>query len=195
MKVLTIFAILILTTNAIGQVKFQPRTFENGFKYPHIELSSNKSSEDSINKRILASIADLKASDFCIGEYGFVQKGIHIEIHMFCTCIDLDDSEHRYLLFNTETGEQVKHIDLFDPKQTDKALALLNSKIQSYQASDANCKSDFSKLNADSKFEDLHLRMYKDGIEVRPLNSVNCEKTPLRVTWTEMSTLLRHKYI
>ena len=195
MKLITIITILVLTTNAIGQVKLQPKTFDNGFKYPHVELSSNKSIEDSINNQILANIADLKASDFCIGEYGFVQKGIHIEILMFCTCIDLDDSEHRYLLFNTETGEQVEHVDLFDPKQTDKALALLNKKIQAYQASDENCKSDFSSLNADSGFEDFHLRMYKDGIEIRPLNSVNCEKTPLRVTWTEMSTLLRHKYI
>lgn len=195
MKLLNLFILFLLSGSIFGQVKLTPKTFDNGFKYPVVVLSPDKTNQEPINKKILESVSDLEASDFCIGEYGFVQKGNHLEIHIFCTCIDLDESEHRYLLFNLETGEMVSHDDLFDPKQKKKALAAINTKIKAYSSSDETCKTDFGKLNSDIQFEDLSFRLHKDGLEVRPEGTKSCEATPLHMSWVELSKYLKIKFI
>lgn len=192
-----IYAIVfsVITTTTFGQIKLLPKNFENGYKYPHVVLASNQSHEDSINKRIQERIADLKASDFCIGEYGYVQKGSHIEIHLVCNCIDMSESEHRYIFFNIETGENATRSDLFADKEQDKALILVRKKIAGYKANDAGCSDDFKKIPEDASYADFDIRLYKDGIEIRPKDSKNCNSNTLRISWIELSSHLRYNFI
>lgn len=194
MKALNLVIAVIASTTLNAQVKLQPKTFDNGYKYPHVVVS-DQSISDSINKQLQANIADLKASDFCIGEYGYVQKGNHIEIHLLANCLEMQSGEHRYLFFNTETGEMVPHYDLFASKQKEDALKYIRKRIKEYKATDVGCTEEFKALPESASYDDFTIRLYKDGIEIRPLNSENCTKTTLRITWSDLKEYLKYNFI
>lgn len=192
--ILSTFFVLILT-NSFAQVGLTPLTFENGFKYPHANFPKDKTIEDKINEGIHETIKDLEANEFCIGEYGYVQKGSHIEIHIFATCMELPESEHRYVLFNIESGERVKHEDLFADKQQSDALAFIEKKLTAHQSSNALCDEKLKNIDGSAGFEDMNIRLYKDGIEIRPLKTSDCEQFPLRITWNELKEFLKYNFI
>jgi hypothetical protein len=196
MRILFVFILSIkFAFLAQSQVSLTPLTFENGFKYPHANFPKDKSIEDKLNSAIIEHIQDLESSDFCIGEYGYVQKGSHLEIHIFCTCIDLPESEHRYVLLNTETGESVFHSDLFAEKEQKDALAFIQKRLGEYKSTNELCQQQFTKITELSTYEDIAIRLYKDGIEVRPASTTDCEQTPLRLTWEDLKPFLRYHFI
>lgn len=193
-------SLLLLTTLFVvnfiwAQVGLTPQTFDNGFKYPNANFPKDKAIEDKLNEGIYETIKDLEANEFCIGEYGYVQKGSHIEIHIFATCMELAESEHRYVLLNIETGERVKHNDLFAEKQQADALKFILNKMESYKSSNELCQTKFSEVLSSASYNDINIRLYKDGIEVRPINTSDCEQFPMRITWNELKQFLRYNFI
>ncbi len=68
MKTLALIAFLTLPFIGWNQIKFTTKNFENGFRYPSIIFTDNTSVQDSVNVIIERKVADLKASDFCIGD-------------------------------------------------------------------------------------------------------------------------------
>ena len=195
MRLFSLIGALIVTCSINAQVKLTPRTFDNGFKYPYAVVPANKSLEDTINAEVQSAIADLKASDFCIGEYGYVQKGSHMEIHMLCNCIDMQQSEHRYIFLNLETGKIVPHKNLFDSNKENDALSFIKKNVADYKAANQSCTDDFKALGDDLTYESIDIRLYKDGIEIRPAGSSNCNKNTLRITWAELNSYLRYNFL
>lgn len=193
MKTFALIALLIMPFLGSSQVKFSAKTFDNGFRYPVMVYPSNTAIQDSINSIIIDKISDLKASDFCIGDYGYVQKGNHIELHLVCNCIEMSTADHRYYLFNLVNGTLVDHIDLFDGKKKDIAMKVVMEKIKKSKASNS-CATKFGEDLDSLNFSDIDIRLYRDGIEIRPLNS-DCEKSPVKVQWTELSSVLKYNFI
>lgn len=192
MKTLTFFALLFIPFFGWNQIKFTAKTFDNGFRYP-VMIYEKTAIQDSINLSILKEIEDLKASDFCIGDYGYVQKGNHIEVHLVCNCIDMDEADHRYLLFNMVEGTRVGHSDIFESKKKSVALKVISNKIRSVKDSNP-CAADFGEMEEDLNFSQMQIRLYKDGLEIRPLET-KCEQTPVTVKWTELSSCLKYNFI
>lgn len=196
MKVfISLITLFILQSTIHAQVKLTSLNYENGFKYPHAEFPSDKTIEDKLNAAIISSIEDLKASEYCIGEFGYVQKGSHIEIHMICNCIDLAQAEHRYILLNTKTGEKVTHSDLFSDKEQKNALAFIQKKVNGFESTIEVCGTAFDALKEPISFNDINIRLYRDGIEVRPAGTNDCELTTLRLTWDELKPFLHYNFI
>ena len=190
-----LFALFIILSGQLSaQVKFAPRFFENGFKYPFARMADRKI-EDTINSQIHSRISDLEASDFCIGDYGYVQKGKLLQIHMLCTCIDLDESEHRYLFLNLETGLSVPQSHLFASDQRERALAFISNAIINHSTSVVECSEAYSSLPEKIIFNDINIRIAKDGIEVRPANSNACEQGALKIEWNKIHSYLQHSFI
>jgi hypothetical protein len=193
MKTLALIAFLALPFIGWNQIKFNVKNFENGFRYPSMVYTENTAVQDSINAIITSKVADLEASDFCIGDYGYVQKGNHIELHLVCNCIDMETADHRYLLFNLVDGTLVSHHDLFTSKKNEVALKIISHAIR--KVKDTNpCVAEFGDLTEDLNFSQMSIRLYKDGLEIRPLKS-DCEKTPVTVKWTELSSCLKYSFM
>lgn len=195
MKTIVFLLLTAFITTANAQIKFAGKIMDNGLRYPVALLPANKAAEDSINKAIDASLSDLVNSDFCVGDFGYVQKGNHVQIHMLCNCIDMDQSEHRYLFFNIETGALVPVSDMFSAEESENALKFISDKVREYHSSNSGCENAFSKLDDSISFSKLNIRLAADGIEVRPVNTEVCEKFALKIAWSEIQKFLRYQFI
>ena len=192
MKKIALIAFLTLPFIGWNQINFTVKNFENGFRYPSIIFTENTAVQDSVNAIIERKVADLKASDFCIGDYGYVQKGNHIELHLVCNCIDMDEADHRYYFFNLAYGTLVSHQDIFTSKKSELALKTISHAIR--KAKDSNpCIAEFGNITEDLEFSQMSIRLYRGGLEIRPSNS-NCEKTPVKVKWSELSSCLKYGF-
>lgn len=192
---LTLFALVFTAGILSAQVKFTSKAFENGFKYPVAVFSSDIAIQDTMNAQIESSIQDLESSDFCIGDFGYVQKGAHLQLHLMCNCIDMKESEHRYLFFNLKTGYLVRQADLFAPKERERALIYISGELKKHTATTDACKESFSSLPETISYDDIDIRIGKDGIEVRPKNSTSCEREPLRIEWKNLHSYLQFSFI
>ena len=193
MRKLALITTLLIPFFGWNQIKFTAKNFDNGFRYPVMIYGDDVAVQDSINAIISAKVEDLKASDFCIGDYGYVQKGNHIEVHLVCNCIDMTTADHRYLLFNLVEGTLVDHQDLFETKKKGLALKVISNSIRKAEETNT-CVADFGDLENDLDFSKMQIRLFKDGLEIRPVNS-DCVRTPVRVLWTELSSCLKYNFI
>lgn len=188
---LTIITVLIASTS-VAQIKFSESTFDNGMLYPVAEFPDNPTIADSMNAIIQRNLNDAEGSDFCIGDFGYFQKGNHIELHLVCNCIDFTETDHRYLFFSLETGTLVGYTDLFDSKERDKAIKAINRLIKAADQT-KTCAGNFAATDAGLEWSDMKFRLYKDGLEVYPTEGA-CEN-PVQIPWTEISTYLRYSFL
>lgn len=179
----------------IAPIKFTQAIFENGMTYPQVIIDGKKNFEDSINSDILKRLEDVKANDFCIGQYGYVQKSHHLQIHVFCNCIDFEESENRYFLYNLETGRPVSYSDLIDPKQWEEAGKFIEEELLKYGEIKSLTISDVLKQHVREKNLDaLHVIMTRDGIEVKPADESWGDKK-LALNWAQLKPYLRYQFI
>lgn len=194
LTLISIFA-FFCSFSQLDQVKFTESTFENGMLYPIAVVSSDKVIEDKINKDLLSQIEDLKSADFCIGNYGYVQKGAHLQIHIFCNCIDFDESQNRYYLYNIESGENVSYSDLLNPKKKKDAVNFLQAKVKAFSSVNSlNLTSDDLNLIINDNLDAFRVTMKREGMDIW-LKSANWGEKPLFVTWPEMRTILKYNYL
>lgn len=191
MKVLTTTLLLFLAGTTFSQLKFTDKTFDNGMRYPVVHYSKDQAVADTMNAIIQRNLMDAEVSDFCIGDYGLVQKGNHVELHLICNCIDFAETDHRYLFFSLETGQLVAYTDLFDSKEKDKALKRINELVSN--AEDETCKAELTSEGESLNWGSMTYRLYKDGIELHPKSGA-CEN-PVKVPWTEISTYLKYNFL
>ncbi len=191
MKVLTTIILLLFAGTAMSQIKFSDKTFDNGMVYPVAHYAKDPAVADTMNAIIKRNLMDAEVSDFCIGDYGLVQKGNHVELHLICNCIDFAETDHRYLFFSLETGQLVSYTDLFDSKEKDRALKRINEIISS--ADDETCKAELSSEGTSIDWSQMTIRLYKDGMEIHP-PAGQCDN-PVQVPWTEVSTYLKYNFL
>lgn len=192
MKFLTTTLVLFAAMSAFGQIRFSDETFDNGMRYPVAHFDSKPAIADSMNAIIQENLVDAETSDFCVGDYGYFQKGNHIEVHLTCNCIDFEETDHRYLFFSLESGQLVGYSDLFENKKKEEALQLINKHIRDALAANV-CAQEFGEMTADADWSDITFRLYKDGLEIHP-GSGMC-KSPVKITWTEMYSFLKYNFL
>ncbi len=187
MKLLMTTTLVLSSWLAISQIKFSDKTFANGMLYPIAHYSSNTAVSDSMNAIIQRNLTDAEISDFCIGDYGFYQKGNHLELHLICNCIDFAETEHKYLFFSLETGTIVAYTDLFESKEKDAALKHINILIRKSES------TAFGEMTEDLDWSEMTVRLYKDGLEIHPADGTS--ESPVQIPWTEVSTYLKFSYL
>lgn len=187
MKLITTTILLLTSCAVMSQIKFTDKTFDNGMLYPIAHYSSNTAVADSMNAIIQQNLTDAEVSGFCIGDYGFYQKGNHLELHLICNCIDFAETAHKFLFFSLESGSLVAYSDLFETKEMDAALKRINDIIRKSE------NAEFAEMTDDLNWSEMTIRLYKDGMEIHPASGT-CEN-PVQVPWTEVSTYLKFSYL
>ncbi|OFZ52716.1 MAG: hypothetical protein A3D92_10710 [Bacteroidetes bacterium RIFCSPHIGHO2_02_FULL_44_7] len=191
---------MLLTFSSVAQmveVKFKEASFANGMVYPLVVIAAHKSLEDSINADILRRISDLEASDFCIGQYGYVQKSTHLQIHLFCNCIDFEESENRYFLYNLEEGRAVPYSDLLNPKERTAAGEFLAGKMKAFAVQQNLTLSDEDVLKIqEHNLNAMKVEMTKDGLRMwlLGLEGWTADKA-CTVSWIEMKPFLKYNFM
>ena len=185
-----------ITFGQFTQVKFKEETFANGMVYPQVVIVDSPDHADSINADINRRIADLEASDFCIGQYGYVQKSTHLQIHIFCSCIDFDESENRYFLYDIENGTAVPYSSLFDPKKTGKAAEyLLNKTKEKLNSKSLELTPELEKEIIEKNLDAFKVEMTKDGLHLWLENIEGWGKDPYKIVWEDLKPYLKYHFI
>lgn len=189
-----LFILLTFGSSLQAQMIIRERSFENGLTYPQLEHPHDSSSYIGINNAIYLGLSDLEQSDFCMSDYGYVQKGSHLQLEIMCNCIEMDEGEFRYFLFSTDADKGVPYSDLFEEKSRLKAIEYVMDRIDAYQTELGDgCKEAFG-ARAERKFDELHIRMKKAGLQFTP-NSGSCQSEPLLINWTDLKDYLKFNYI
>lgn len=196
MKFFLIILSVLITAVSFAQMKITEGQFENGLSYPILNDPYDSMRYERINMNILQGLNDLEESPYCISDYGYVQKGSHLQIQVMCTCMEMDKGELRFFFYNLDTGTAVPYSNLFDMKQRDKALEFIDQKIKDYISANPNkCSEDIKTLGDNPSFDDLNVRMTREGIEIRTPNSDSCENSPIKISYFELKEFLRYKFI
>tara|TARA_R110002072_G_scaffold296587_2_gene468612 strand:- start:3584 stop:4141 length:558 start_codon:yes stop_codon:yes gene_type:complete len=179
----------------LEQVKFIEASFENGMIYPVAVVKNSQEVADKINEHLQTQIEDLKNSDFCIGQYGYIQKGAHIQIHIFCNCIDFEESQNRYFLYNIETGDNVLYSDLFIPQKIKHAVSHLLEKTKSHaSANNITLSEDHIKSINDNSLDAFKVTFKREGMDLW-LKSDTWGDKPLFISWSELKTSMKYSFI
>ncbi|MFZ9027620.1 MAG: hypothetical protein ACO2Z9_01320 [Crocinitomicaceae bacterium] len=195
MKHIVTALILLIASGSFAQMKIKEGTFENGLSYPILYDQYDSTRYAVINKDLLAGLSDLEESAYCISDYGYVHKGSHIQIQVMCTCMEMDKGELRFFFYNLDTGEPVPYSNLFELKKKDEALTYIDAKVASYISTNSNACSTSLKNSESVKFDDLNVRMTRDGLEIRSKDPVACENSPVKLSWNELKDYLKYKFI
>lgn len=198
MKIIKLIIVLFISSISLTQiqrVKFNDASFENGMLYPVVVIERSQENADKINTHLQAQIQDLKEADFCIGQFGYVQKGKHIQIHIFCNCIDFEESQNRYYLYNAETGENVHYVNIIDPHKTKNAIAFFEKKAETYAELNSIKLSAADKKLISSNSIDAFIVVFKrEGVDLW-LKTESWGEKPLFIAWVEMHKIMKYAFL
>ncbi len=174
-----------------SQIRFKEATFENGMLYPVVISPGLPEVSDLINNDLQKNISDLKDSDFCIGQYGYVQKADIIQIHIFCNCIDFNESQNRYFLYNVDNGKAVDNMSIIDEKKVKKFTDYILAKTKEFAIKNNIDLSPEDLGNIKSnQLKSFKMILSKDGINL----SLNDQwgGNQLFVSWIDLKPFMRY---
>lgn len=179
----------------LSEVKFTEKSFENGMAYPQLVIS-DKALQDSINANIETQISDLKQSDFCIGQYGYVQKRTHLQIHIFCNCIEFSSPQNRYLFYNLTNGKHVPYSDITDPLKANELNSMIITKSNAFLSKkgitmSAQITQEIESYGIDA----FQVVMQRGGLDLWLPNLEGWGVEPLSISWVELSPFLKYQFM
>jgi len=195
MKNVILIILLFATSLAFSQynqVVFKEATFPNGMLYPIITTPGLPEVSERMNSDLQAKIADLKASDFCVGQFGYVQKADLLQIHIFCNCIEFKESQNRYYLYNIENGNEIPNMGIIKEKKKKAFSIFLNNKIKSFTvANNLVLSNEEERIIKEDLLEAFDLIFTKDGINIRFKQS-SWDNKSLFISWEELTPYLEY---
>lgn len=196
MKYAVLIILSLSLSMAFSQMSIHEGQFENGLTYPILSDRYDSTKFELINADLLKGLKDLEESPYCISDYGYVHKGSHIQLQIMCTCMEMDHGELRFFFYNLDTGKPVPYSDLFESKSREQALAKIDEKISEHIKNNPNkCSESLKALGEHPNFDDLNVRLTRDGLEIRAPKDNSCENAPIKLTWSELKEYLRYKFI
>lgn len=194
MKHILLFLFISFAVLLRAQIYFVDDTFDNGMKIPKAVNDSEPDIAKKVNISIRAFLSEYEVLEFCLSDYGFVQKDKFIQLQIYLLCEDFEDSRNLYILFSTETGEKSTVEDMINPKFNEEFHSFLHERIKLHleqnnitpEGESANEK--LRKL----KFNDCTVVLKREGFEI---TSDDFFSVPLKLTWKEVSLYLKPNYL
>lgn len=194
-RTLILSALLLSTPECFSQldkVSFTESSFTNGMKYPQLSIN-DKATQDSINADITKRVSDLEKSDFCIGQFGYVQKRTHLQIHIFCNCIDFDTPENRYLFYNLIDGKAVPYSDIIETKKQSELNTFILAKIKQRNPS---IPTEQIKQSLETQGIDIfQIVMQRDGLDLWYPQIEEWGEKPMFLSWVELTPFLKYQFM
>lgn len=186
-----LFAFQIVTAQ---EVRFSERAFDNGLNYPVVDFSGNVDAKNALNENILEIVSKYENQEFCIGEYGFVQRTSFIQLNFYFNCIDMEVSKSESHLFDLSSGEICPPSTMFLKKEEKKYHAFLHKKISAHYVQNGKevpTNEFLSKLSID----DCNVTLLEEGIEVSINAKEDWPENDLLIKWGELRPFLKTIFI
>lgn len=195
MKTLILTLVVTFASTALfaQKISFREADYDNGMKYPIVQFPSNTAVQVEINRDIEELVEGFKSQDFCIGQYGYVQKSGFLQIHIYANCIEMTSSENYYTLYDLETGKVVSISKMFKSKSMSEFNTYFREKARAFVKEKSIPVADtvFNTMTID----DFHPVLTGDGIELKHASIESWGENKLIIKWTDIQKYLKLSYI
>ncbi len=190
--ILILFPFLVFSQ----KVTFRYGQFDNGYQYPLVVFNSDKAIELSINEDIEKEVEQYRDRDFCIGQSGLIQKTSFIQIHIYANCIDMDESDNNYYLYDLETGIRCKVSDMLNKRVEDEFNTFLLRRIKKHIEAKSIVVTDIEKEALELlRIDDFNPVFESNGIQFTSKTMESWGEEKMFISWTDIQTYLKISYI
>ncbi len=193
-KIILLPLLLLIQFVSAQDVKFTDGYYTNGLSYPIATFRANTQTQENLNNHILKICSEYESQDYCIGQYGFVQQTIYIQLHFYFNCIDMPESKNEYHLFDLSTGDPCLPSAMFLEKQMKKFKSFFRTKIAEQYTANGRSAPEIEVLDA-LTIDDFMVQLSDVGIEVRSDSLIGWDDMLLKISWIEIRQYLKTTFI
>ncbi len=193
-KLILLPFLLVFQLTQAQSLKFKNGQLDNGLVYPVVTLAGNPDGQQTLNASIQEIIAEYKEQDYCIGQYGYVQKANFLQLNFYFNCVDLDESRNEYHFFNLSTGERCLVSELFMEKQQKHYQPFFADHIRKHlieHGKEAPSESFIESISID----ECQVELIEEGIRISLDSYENWPNEKLVITWDELRPFLKSTFI
>lgn len=176
------------------EIKFKNAQYPNGLIYPVAEFNANSDAQKNMNAKILEIVSEYESQDYCIGQYGYVQQTSFIQLHFYFNCIDMEESENKYYLFDLGDGTLCAPSKMFLDKQQENMHRYFRSRISDFYKSNGKDPLPAETLNQLS-IDDFRVQLTEEGLLIRSTTLENWSTQDLSVSWSDLRPYLKTTFI
>jgi hypothetical protein len=192
-RLLLLPLLLIAQLVTAQEVKFSERIYDNGLSYPIVESMGNVDAKNALNENILKIVSKYESQDFCIGEYGYVQRTSFIQLNFYFNCIDMDASKNESYLFSLSDGEICPPSEMFMEEKEKNYRAFIRKKVVAHYTQHGK-EVPSSELLDNLSIDDCQVILLEEGMEVS-MNTDGWPNEDLLLTWDELRPYLKSIFI
>lgn len=174
-------------------VKFSERAYDNGLIYPVAEFIGNADAEKALNENILEVVSKYEDQDFCVGEFGYVQRTSFIQLNFYFNCIDMDKSLNESYLFSLSDGEICPPSEMFMEEKEKNYRAYFHKKVVAHYTQNGK-EMPASDFMENLSIDDCMVNLIEEGMEIS-LDSNDWPEEKLILTWNELRPFLKSIFI
>ena len=191
--ILLIFLFAFQFANA-QEVRFKNGQLDNTLVYPIVSLVGNPEAEKTLNQHILDIVSEYNTQEYCIGQYGYVQKTNFIQLNFYFNCIDLDESVTAYYLFNLSNGELCPPSEMLLDKEKKRFTKLLHERIASH-LTDVGTEEPSKELIEAIEIDDCAVKLAEEGMEITIDSYESWPKEALIISWNDLRPFLKSTFL
>lgn len=186
--------VLIAQFACAQEIKFTDAHAQNGLLYPVASIKGNSDAEKTMNENILRITSEFDTQDFCIGQYGFVQQANFIQLHFYFNCMDMEESQNAYYLFDLGDGKICLPSTMFLDKQKDNIQRYFRTRITDFYATNGKDPIPSETLEQ-LTIDDFTVLLTEDGLSIRSSMLENWGDRALAISWLDLRPYLKTTFI
>lgn len=186
--------LLVVQLAQAQTVKFKNGQLDNGLVYPVVTLTGNPEGQSVINANIEEIIADYKEQEYCIGQYGYVQKTNFLQLNFYFNCVDLDESRNEYHFFNLTTGEKCLVSELFLENQQKYYQSFFADYITKHLIENGK-ETPSDSFTQSISIDECQVELIEEGIRISIATYEDWPSEKLVITWDELRPFLKSTFI
>ena len=193
-KIILLPLLFVFQMVTAQEVQFTERAYDNGLIYPVAEFTGNTDAQKALNDNILEIVSQYEKQDFCIAQYGFVQRTSFIQLNFYFNCIDMDESIGESHLFDLSNGEICPPSEMFLEEQENRYRAFFHKKVSAHFTQNGKeiPASDFMN---NLSIDDCNVTLLEEGLEISLGTEVDWPKEDLLIKWEELRPYLKTIFI
>ncbi|MFK7786527.1 MAG: hypothetical protein AB8B56_15510 [Crocinitomicaceae bacterium] len=193
-KIILLPLLFIFQIVSAQEVNFSERAYDNGLTYPVAQFTGNADAEKSLNENILKIISTYEDQDFCIGEYGYVQRTSFIQLNFYFNCIDMDESKSESHLFSLSDGEVCPPSEMFLEGKEKLFRTFFGKKVSAHYIQNGK-EAPSSEVMNELTIDDCETLLLEEGIQISIASKEDWPEDDLLIKWSELRPYLKTIFI
>lgn len=193
-KLLLLPLLFVFQIVTAQEVKFSEGNYDNGLIYPIADFTGNVDAKNALNENIIEIVSEYQEQDYCVGQYGFVQRTSFIQLNFYFNCIDMDKSKSESHLFDLSNGEVCPPSEMFLKKTEKKYRAFFHKKVSAHYTQNGKTMPTTDFMN-NLSIDDCDVILLEEGLEISLDSQKDWPEEKLLITWEEIRPFLKTIFI